>query len=282
MIERVDDAALSATRAYYDLAQERARLASPLGQVEFARTKQILVRHLPAAPATVADIGGGPGRYALWLAGLGHRVQHRDIVPLHVEQLLQDAAGSPDISAAVGDARRLDLAAESVDAVLLLGPLYHLDKRADRIQALSEAGRVVRPGGPIFVAAISRWAPRLHGVLVEQLNEQYPAMHDLVKDVERTGRLPPLFPGSFSGYCHRPGQLRREIRAAGLDVVDLVSVEGAAFALADLADRLDHPTRRQVVMDSAEAIERVPEMLGLGPHLLATARRAPSGCTSGL
>ena len=87
-----------------------------------------------------------------------------------------------------------------------------------------------------------------------------------------TGLLPPLFPGSFSGYCHRPQQLRSEIRAAGMDVIDLVSIEGLSFALPDLEQRLANPETRSVVLDAARVVERVPELLGLGPHLLATAR----------
>ena len=163
----------------------------------------------------------------------------------------------------------------SVDAVLLLGPIYQLRDRADRLRALGEARRVVRPGGPVLVAAISRWAPRLGGELVARLYEPLPAVREETPRVERTGWLPPLFPGSFTGYCHRPGQLRAELREAGLEVVDLVGVEGLAFALGDLDQRLDDPVGRAVVLDAARAIERVPELLGPGPHLLATARRPP-------
>jgi hypothetical protein len=83
-----------------------------------------------------------------------------------------------------------------------------------------------------------------------------------------------LFPGSFSGFCHRPAQLRAELREAGMTVADLVSVEGPAFLLADLAERLEDQAARAVVLDSARALERVPELLGIGPHLLATAIRA--------
>jgi hypothetical protein len=59
-------------------------------------------------------------------------------------------------------------------------------------------------------------------------------------------------------------------------VEDLVSVEGPAFLLGDLAERLDDPVARAVVLEVARAVERVPEPLGIGPHLLATAV-APSG-----
>jgi SAM-dependent methyltransferase len=260
----MEDADLAELSAHYARGEERDRLSAGQGLLEFTRTAEIIGRFLPAAPALVADIGGGPGRYALWLAGLGYRVEHRDLMPLHIRQLAQDA---------VGDARELDLADASVDAVLLLGPLYHLRQRPDRVRALAEARRVVRPGGPVFAAAISRWAPRIDGELGERLYEKYPRIREQVTEVERTGQLPPLGPGSFSGFCHRPRQLRAEVREAGLLVQDLVSVEGPAFLLADLAERLADPVARAVVLDTARAVERVPELLGISPHLLATGIR---------
>jgi SAM-dependent methyltransferase len=266
---------LDDVRAHYSQGEERARLESPLGKIEFARTVEIVRRHLPPPPAVVADIGGGPGRYALWLADSGYQVRHRDLVGLHVEQLTADAAADGlSVETAVGDARSLDLPDDCVDAVLLLGPLYHLTERPERVQALREAARILRPGGVAFAAAISRWAPRLHGELVEQLGRRFPTIIDQLAEVEETGQLPPLFPGSFSGYCHRPQQLRSEIRAAGMDLVDLVSVEALSFAVPDLEQRLAHPDTRAVILDGARAVERVPELLGLGPHLLATARHA--------
>jgi Methyltransferase domain len=74
------------------------------------------------------------GRYTLWLAERGYTVHHRDLVPLHVEQL--ESALGPDyrVESALGDARHVDLAGASVDAVLLLGPLYHLRERAERVR----------------------------------------------------------------------------------------------------------------------------------------------------
>jgi len=263
-----------AAREHYPDADERGRLDTPFGQVELARTTEILEQHLPPAPALVADVGGGPGRYALWLAERGYTVRHRDLVPAHVEQLAADvAARSLVVDSTVCDARALDLADASVDAVLLLGPLYHLTRRGDRLAALREAARVVRPGGPVFAVAISRWAPRLHGAVAEKLYLQYASIGRQVATVERSGRLDPLEPRAFSGYCHRPAQLRSELRAAGLDVVDLENVEGIAFALGDLEERLADPRGREVVLDAARALSRVPELLGLGPHMLATARR---------
>ncbi|MEV4333334.1 class I SAM-dependent methyltransferase [Streptomyces sp. NPDC049597] len=61
-------------------------------------------------------------------------------------------------SAELGDARALTAAGSTYDVVLLLGPLYHLLDREDRLKALAEAGRVVRPGGLVAAATIGRYA----------------------------------------------------------------------------------------------------------------------------
>lgn len=263
----------AAMHEYYELGKEADRLArSGAGRLEFDRTREIVLRHLPPAPATIADIGGGPGCYSLWLAELGYRVEHRDLMPLHVEQLRAAVRPGWAIASALGDARRLDLAESSVDAVLLLGPLYHLTRRADRVLALSEANRIVRPGGPVIGAAISRWATRLDGMLRVRIYEQVPAAAGLIGPLERTGVMPPLVPGGFTGYAHRPGQLRAEFTSAGLAVADLLCVEGAAFLLNDLDERMRDEQAWQVILETARAHERVPELMGLGSHMLAVGR----------
>ena len=91
--------------------------------MEFLRTQKLLADVLPPEPAVVLDVGGAAGAHAEPLAALGYEVHLIDPVPLHVEQ----ARGVPGLaSVAVGDARALDWSDASVDAVLLLGPLYHL------------------------------------------------------------------------------------------------------------------------------------------------------------
>jgi SAM-dependent methyltransferase len=256
-------------RAYYRQGKEHARLTGPKGALEAERTKEILQRRLPRAPAVIADIGGGPGHYAVWLAELGYRVRHRDLMDLHVDQLR--AHGDPAIETAVGDARDLDLPDASVDAVLLLGPLYHLPDHEDRLTALRQSRRIVRAGGPVFAAAISRWAPRLDGVVQERLYEDNPDFLSLLPEVERTGALPPVVPDGFVGYTHRPADLAAEVSAAGLRLDDLVGVEGLPLAAADMRTRVGDPDAWAVLLDAARAVERIPELLGLSPHLIATA-----------
>jgi SAM-dependent methyltransferase len=265
-----------AMRAYYARGEERARLQDGHGRLEFERTTEILARHLPAPPARLADIGGGPGRYALWLAERGYEIEHRDLIELHVEQLSASLTSEHRVSTAVGDARELALPDESVDAVLLLGPLYHLSHRADRVTALNEARRVVRPGGVVFAAAISRWAVRLDGSLRLRGYRQIPEFERFVIDSEQSGWLPPVNIDGFTATTHRPHELAQEVSDAGLTLIDMLGVEGPAGFFPDVDERMYDDEDRQAVLDSARALEHVPEVMGASPHLLAVATRERS------
>ncbi len=262
-----------AMRAYYDRGEEQSRLEQGHGLLEFERTIEILARHLPDPPARLADIGGGPGRYALWLAERGYEVEHRDLIELHVEQLKGSLTGSHRVSTAVGDARALTLPDQSVDAVLLLGPLYHLSHRGDRLTALREARRVVTSGGVVFAAAISRWAVRLDGSLRLRGYLNDPGFERFVVDSERSGSLPPIKMDGFTAVTHRPGDLASEVTDAGLRLTDLVGVEGPVGFFPDVDERMADDEDRRAALDSARALEHVPEVMGASPHLLAVATR---------
>jgi ubiquinone/menaquinone biosynthesis C-methylase UbiE len=259
-----------AVLAFYELGLERDRLAGGHGALEFARTQALLSRVLPSPPAEIADVGGGPGRYATMLAERGYRVHLVDPVPLHVEQAR--AAGLA--SAEVGDARALSLPDDSVDAVLLLGPLYHLPERPDRIQALGEARRVCRSGGVVIIAAISRFASTLDGMREGYL--EVPAFAAVASSDRRDGRHrnPTGDPAYFTtAYFHRPEELADECWAAGLAHEATLAVEGPAWLLPDLDARLADERRRAVLLDALAAIEEEPTLLGASAHLLAVARR---------
>lgn len=140
--------------------------------VEFERMKEVLLRHLPPAPATVADIGGGLGRYALWLAGLGYTVRHRDTVPSCVDRVRAAAsAAGLALDTAVGDARNLALDDQSVDAALLLGALWQQPSRDDRREMIREARRIVRPGGVVCGGAGTTLGPALEELAAELADE---------------------------------------------------------------------------------------------------------------
>ena len=263
---------------FYARGLERDRLISGQGALEFARTRTLLERYLPERPAVVADVGGGPGRYAVWLAERGYRVHLIDPVPLHIEQARAAAGGPPGVvlaSADVGDARALRLPDASADAVLLLGPLYHLPERADRLQALAEARRVCRRGGVVIAAAISRFASTLDGLRAGYLED--PAFAAVAAGDLRDGRHrnPTGDPAYFTtAYFHRPEDLAAECAAAGLSHEATLAVEGAAWLLPDLDARLADERRRAVLLAALAALETEPTLLGVSAHLLTVARHA--------
>ena len=211
--------------SHYAMGVEEDRL-STWGRLERERTLDLLGRFLPPAPATVLDVGGGPGVYAVHLARAGYDVHLIDPVGLHVEQARAASAAQPDAplgSAELGDARALAAGDRSVDAVLLLGPLYHLVDAKDRRRALREARRVLRPGGVLAAAAISRFGATIDGLATEAFRD--PGFEAIVEADQRRGhhRNPDVTdrPEWFTtAYFHLPGRARgrgprRRLRARG-------------------------------------------------------------------
>ena len=263
--------------AYYGLGLERDRLDTGTGALELARTQAMLERFLPSAPAVIADVGGGPGRYAVWLAERGYEVHLVDAVPLHVEQArahARDRPGAMLASAETGDARALHLQDTSVDAVLLLGPLYHLADRASRLQALREARRICRRGGVILAAGISRFASTLDGMRVGYIDD--PVFAAVAADDRRDGthRNPTRNPAYFTtAYFHRPEELAVELEEAGLTHEATLAVEGVAWLLPDLDAWLADERRRAALLDALASIEAEPALLGASAHLMAVGRK---------
>ncbi len=262
---------------HYTAGVELGRLSEGRSRLERERTQEILRRHLPPPPAVILDVGGGPGAYACWLAAQGYAVHLVDAVPLHVDQARQAAQARPDCplaGAQVGDARQLAQPAASVDAVLLMGPLYHLTDRADRLRALGEARRMVRPGGWVFAVGITRFTSLLDGLASGLLDD--PGFVGIVDQDLRTGqhRNPARHPAYFTtAFFHHPDELQAEVREAGLAIEAVVGIEGPGWWLTrNFASWWDEPARRERLLAAVRAVEHEPSLLGLGPHIMVVAR----------
>jgi SAM-dependent methyltransferase len=256
---------------YYQRGDERDRLATGPGRLEFLRTWDVLTRTLPASPTSVLDVGGATGVYAGPLAEAGYRVEVVDPVPEHVAE----SGRRPGVTASVGDARALPAKDSSVDAVLLLGPLYHLQDRADRVTAWREAARVVRPGGVVVAAMISRFASLLDGFRHDHFSD--PRFGPLVERALVDGVHDNVHgePAWFtSAYFYHPDEIPAEVVDAGLAVERLVAVESPLWLVGRRLDEiLGSAERTELMLDRLRRIESEPSLLGASSHLLAVARR---------
>jgi SAM-dependent methyltransferase len=191
---------------------------------------------------------------------------------LHIEQAR--AAGKTLASAQVGDARQLPFTDASADAVLLLGPLYHLVEQIDRLTALREGARCLRRGGVLFAAGISRFASTIDGLsraLLKQAEFQSLLRHDLATGQHRNLTDNPDY--FTTAFFHRPDELRAELTGAGLSVDRVIGIEGPVWNPADLAHWAS-PSGLPILLEVLRAVESEPSLVGASAHLMAIARKA--------
>ncbi len=265
-----------AIAAHYAHDPERDRLQT-WARLEGLRTRELVQRFLPAPPAVVLDVGGARGAYALPLARDGYEVHLIDPWEPHVEAATAAShaqADTPLASIAVGDASELPFRDGSVDAILLFGPLYHLPAAEDRARALSEARRVLRSGGVLLAAAISRFASTFDGVLSGMISD--PEFETMVEGDLRDGvhRNPDPVgrPEWFTlAYFHLPHELREELQTAGLADVEILAVEGPG-SFRGLRASLDDSGSREALLRAIRRVESEPTIMGASAHLMAIGR----------
>lgn len=272
--EHVDARMLAYYGAEFD---ESDRLIGRSGQglLEFERTQQV-VRDRVAASSRIIDIGGASGVHAAALAERGDDVLLIDPVPRHVEAAL--AHGT--FAAVLGDARSLPADDHSFDAALLLGPLYHLVERSDRLRALGEAVRVIRPGGWVFAAGVSRLSAMAWVTVIEPSIDLeitgIPTSRSPLPEkwrrliAEGAGELGPCgFPG---GHFHLADDLEQEVLDAGLNDVRVIGIEGPGAQAIEIS-RSHDPQLIESARTLAQAFESQRGLRDLSPHLLAMGQK---------
>src|SRR4030095_13991995 len=178
------------------------------------------------------DLGGGTGFYSFWLQSLGYHVTLVDLSPDHIMWAKEYATqNSISLDAyEVGDATSLQFSDDQFDMILLLGPLYHLIVREDRLRAIREAKRVLKPNGILIAAVISRYASLIDGLNRNLItDEQFVKI--LRQDLECGIHLnhtdnPEYFTTSF---FHTPAEIEMEILECDLQLEKLIAVESIGW-----------------------------------------------------
>lgn len=257
---------------YYSEGNEKDRLSTH--QIERDRTLRILQKMLPAPPAVILDVGGGAGSYAFPLSERGYEVHLIDPVAVHIEQAKEYSKQHqlPLKSFSVGDARLIEREDCSSDVVLFLGPLYHLIEASDRMKALQEAFRVLKPGGMLFAAAISRFASLMDSFYKGEI--VYSRLENIDQDIKTgvhrklVGLNSHVTEDMTFAYLHRPWELKKELEQCGFGEVSVRAIEGPVWHKTTIQELQNDQEGWQELLGLLEKIELEETIIGASAHIM--------------
>jgi ubiquinone/menaquinone biosynthesis C-methylase UbiE len=257
---------------YYDERPEQEWERLDLHRTEFAVTMRALSDYMPPPPSRVLDVGGGPGRYAVELARQRYEVTLLDMSRrmLDYAELKAEEAGVRLAGCVQANAMDLSLFPDgSYDAVLLMGPLYHLLRPKDRRRCVQEAGRVLKPGGVVFASFITRYTPI-----------RYWAKHDPMWVIQNPRRNEEILvtglniaPAGFTdSYFAHPSEVAPLMEHGGFEKLDLIACEGVISMIEEKVNQLtDEPW--QIWVEMNYQLGKDPLVHGCAEHLLYVGRR---------
>ncbi len=248
---------------YYNSYDEEGRLLSRHGQVEYLTTMKYIRESLEGISSPrILEIGAGTGRYSVALAKEGVSVTAVELVEHNLELLRSKLDGTEPLTAIQGNALDLSLLSDNAyDLTMLLGPMYHLYTREEKLKALSEAVRVTRPGGRILVAYCMNEPTVIQFVF---------GLNNLKKVMESSMLTP-------DWHCiSEPKDLFELVRTEDIDALNavfpverikLVATDGATNYMRGLIDAMDDETFEMWV-DYHYAICERQDLIGASNHTL--------------
>lgn len=268
MIDDVTDIA-----EYYDNNAESEHIRLERHQLEYDLTWRYLNEYLPPQ-GSILEVGAATGRYTVELARRGFDVTAVDLSAVQLEQCRQrlaDAGLEQRVCLVASDARCLaEVAARVFDAVLLMGPLYHLIEEEDRKVALKQATSRLVEGGIIISAHISRFG--IMGDLMQKMPDWIKNQVE-VRSVIEKGRDSDSYPkGAFRAYCTKVSEIAPLHEAAGIQTLVLAAVE-PAIAADDASYNCLEGRRRQLWLDLLYEMSTEASILGASRHLLYIGRK---------
>lgn len=253
-------------KALYDIFDEASRLTGQAQQIEFITSCRAIEAALPEG-ASILELGAGTGRYSHYLAARGHQVQAVEPVPKHAQSI--QAGIKPGMALTVQTADALtalgDIPDKRFDAVLCMGPLYHMHDEAQRLACLRECARVCKEEGLIWAAFINA-----DFVIATQtlLYDGGPYLDSDQYDHD-SFRLPD-FPFKFDRLDQAEGLIKR----AGLQILRRIASDGLSELHAPNINAFTPAQYAQWLKYHLYTSEQ-PAFLGMSNHWLFALRAQP-------
>ena len=261
---------------YNSTQMETDRLGQHVFQLEKNRTQEIILRYL-RSPMNIADIGGATGAYSFWLHDMGHRVHLLDAAEFHIEAAtkISITENKPLASISLGDARQLSYDNDEFDLVLLFGPLYHLQEKQDRVKCLTEAKRVLKKGGVLLAATITRYASLFDGFWQGFIDD--PAFENILKqDLEDGNHFNPVnHPMYFTdAHFHTQKEIKEEFTNAGFSRFNTIAIEGFGWLTPNFMEKWNDEDSRNKMLRYIKQTENDPIMIGISAHVMTIATKS--------
>ena len=260
---------------FYNKASEETRLEKGMGVFEFERIKSLIEKYLSTSSSKIIDIGGGTGKYSEWLAKKGHEVHLVEPVAKHL-QLAENRTKKlkNKFSVHLGESRKLDFPNNYADLIILHGPLYHLQRKEDRVLSIMEAKRVLKNGGIILGFAINYTASTLVGLLNGLIHKR--SFFEMCKNELTTGihNPPDDFPWLLAeAYYHKPEQLKEEFSHQDLTYLNIYAVEGMAWLDKDFFANMLNDKKRKNLIELLQITENDSYILPFSPHMMIAVKK---------
>ena len=258
---------------FYNKSSEEDRLSIGLGPLEFERNKTLIQKFLPERVCKIVDIGGGTGKYSEWLSKMGHKVYMIEPVKKHVNLALKRSEGLKNKFKVIhGEAKNLDLPDNYADITILHGPLYHLQEKADRLKAISEAKRITKPGGTILGYAINYTASTIVALLQGVIHDE--KILNMCHSELTTGihHAPENMPGILTeAYYHKPKELQAEFEEVKLYNIQLFSVEGIIWLDKNFYSSRSDLKKYNNLLEINKITENDTNLIAFSPHMMIAA-----------
>jgi ubiquinone/menaquinone biosynthesis C-methylase UbiE len=261
-------------KSYYAGGVEKQRLI--LDKLEGIRSKEIIERYLPKQKIDIIDIGGATGFYSFWLQQMGHRVTLLDLTPENIDEAKAYAKSSGIELAGyeVGDATNMAMAENQFDLALLMGPLYHLTDRSERVKSLSETKRVLKPGGIMLAAIISRYASLIDG-FSRNLVDDDRFFSLLNNDLDNGIHINKTENAEYftTAFFHTVEEIKEEVKDSGLKFSKLIAVESFAWIIKNFSQRISDSKYMDKLRQVVNKVESNDDLVAMSPHIIVVAEK---------